>query len=845
MPQRALARLQGTNMKTTHLRFTTRALLHAGAAIIAIGTAQSASAADTAPSEKDAAGTASAEAASSDSNPPDADAPSENASASAGSSDASSAQQTDDTGILVTARRREERAQDVPIALTAVSGDTLDRVGATNLTQIAQLTPTLVIRNNNARNTFANIRGLGSNAAQNDGLEVGVGFYVDDVYYGRIGASQFDLIDLDHVEVLRGPQGTLFGKNTTAGAINITSRAPEFETGFMGEASIGDQGYHQVRGSLTGPLVDGLAAYRITVSDTHRDGSLLNLYNNRGINNYNDVTVRGQLLLTPASNLDIRIIGDYSKQNEYSRISSIVGVFTTYANGAPIASNQLQRAARGGYTYRFDINDPFARLVDVNGPVQANMKGYGVSAKIDWNLGPATVTSVTAWRGWDWLPDNDVDDTPLNVMIRSGTDNHQRQFSQELRVASNGEHTIDYVAGLYYFWQVVHALGHYEPGPDYAVWNNPTANRTLANYAYDGFLSLSIIEPRTKSYAAFGQATWHVTDALSLTGGLRFTHEDKTGYFNQYTAAGNDLSVLGAADQATAQALRDAIYPEVSYTTGLKDDALTGQVTLSYKAAPDVLTYATYSHGSQSGGLSLGVLPAGVSPIVAPEKVDSWEVGVKSQFWDRRITLNTAAYWTEVKNYQAAITEQIGTTSSFVRYISNIPGVRSRGVEADLTIAPTPWLRFTGSVAYDDAVYQHYANAQVAPENRNLTQVQDLSGVQLANAPKFIYYLSADVSQPISLLTSNDEIYGRVDWNHRSSNDTSGSNSIYTQIPAYGIANARIGLRFDDGSYDLSFWVNNLFDKHYFTALGAANTGEITANLGDPRTIGATLRAHF
>ncbi|MBO0749324.1 MAG: TonB-dependent receptor [Porphyrobacter sp.] len=838
-------------MKTTHLRFTTRALLQAGAAVAALAGAQSASAADAPPSPT-VAGTPAAAVASSDKKAADADTPpppsastSADASTGADSSDSSSAQQTDDTGILVTARRREERAQDVPIALTAVSGETLDRVGATNLTQIAQLTPTLVIRNNNARNTFANIRGLGSNAAQNDGLEVGVGFYVDDVYYGRIGASQFDLIDLDHVEVLRGPQGTLFGKNTTAGAISITTRAPEFETGFMGEASIGDEGYYQARGSLTGPLVDGLAAYRITLSDTHRDGSLFNLYNDRKINNYNDVTVRGQLLLTPASNLDVRIIGDYSKQDEYSRISSIVGVFTNYANGAPIANNQLQRAARGGYTYRFDINDPFARLVDVNGPVQANMKGYGVSAKVDWNLGPATLTSVTAWRGWDWLPDNDVDDTPLNVMIRSGTDNHQRQFSQELRVASSGEHTIDYVAGLYYFWQVVHALGHYEPGPDYAEWNNPSANRALANYAYDGFLSLSIIEPRTKSYAAFGQLTWHLTDALSLTGGLRFTHEDKTGYFDQYTAAGNDLSLLSAADQATAQALRDAIYPEVSYTTGLKDDALTGQVTLSYKAAPDVLAYATYSHGSQSGGLSLGVLPAGISPVVAPEKVNSWEAGVKSQLWDRRITLNTAAFWTEVKNYQAAITEQIGTTSSFVRYISNIPGVRSRGVEADLTIAPTRWLRFTGSLAYDDAVYQHYTNAQVAPENKNVTQVQDLSGVQLANAPKFIYYLAVDVSQPITWATPNDEIYARVDWNHRSSNDTSGSNSIYTQIPAYGVANARIGLRVDDARYDLSFWVNNLFDKHYFTALGPSNTGEITANLGDPRTVGATLRARF
>lgn len=818
-------------MNKFNLRRTARALLLCGASLLTGGFGPAAYGADNATSATTAADTTNATGAATD------------ASASEGA--AAAPGQLNDTEIVVTSRRRQERAQDVPIALTAVSGETLERTGATNLTQISQLTPPLVIRNNNARNTFANIRGLGSNAAQNDGLEVGVGFYVDDVYYGRVGASQFDLIDLDRVEVLRGPQGTLFGKNTTAGAINITTRAPEFETGFTGEASLGDQGYRQLRGSLTAPLIDGLAAVRLTASDTRRDGALFNLYNNRRINDYNDLTLRGQLLLTPSPDITIRIIGDYSKQNDYSRVSSIVGVFTTYANGAAIASNQLQRAARGGYTYRFDIDDPFARIVDVNGPVQADMKGYGVSGKIDWKLGPATLTSVTAWRGWDWLPDNDVDDTPLNVMVHSGTDNHQRQFSQELRFASNGHHAVDWVVGLYYFWQVVHALGHYEPGPDYAVWNNPTANRALANYAYNGFLSLSIIEPRTKSYAAFGQATWHATDKLSITGGLRFTHEDKTGYFNQYTAAGNDLSVLSAADRATAQALRDAIYPEVSYTTGLKDDALTGQVTVSYKLAPDVLAYGTYSRGSQSGGLSLGVLPAGVSPVVKPETVSAWEVGLKSQFWDRKVTFNAAAYWTEVKNYQAAISEQIGTTSSFIRYISNIPGVRSRGIEADVTVAPRQWVRFTASAAYNDAVYQRYTNAQVAPENRNLTQIQDLSGVQLANAPKFIYYLAADFSQPAALLTPNDEIYARVDWNHRSSNDTSGSNSIYTLIPGYGVANARVGLRFDNERYDLSFWVNNLFDKHYFTALSASNVGEITANLGDQRSIGATLRVRL
>ncbi|WP_221793887.1 TonB-dependent receptor [Aquisediminimonas sediminicola] len=746
--------------------------------------------------------------------------------------------------IVVTARRREERAQEVPIALTAVSGDTIERTGAVNLIQIADLTPTLVIRNNNARNTFANIRGLGSNSDQNDGLEIGVGFYVDDVYYGRIGASQFDLIDLERVEVLRGPQGTLFGKNTTAGAISITTRAPQFDTEFRGEASLGEDGYHQVRGSLTGPLAGDKVAYRVTVSDTHKDGLLTNLANGRKINDYDNVSIRGQLLIKPTDTVSIRLIGDYSKQTSYSRASSIVGVFTKYDDGSTLTNNFLDRATRAGYTPPYDLNDPFARQVDVNADVQANMEGYGVSGKVDWDLGTAALTSVTAYRWWDWYPLNDQDNTSLTVNVRGGTTNLQRQFSQELRLASQGERKLDYVVGAYYFWQVIHALGQYGLGKDYAVWNKPTANRILANYAYTGFQSDSIIKPGTKSYAAFGQLTWHATDALSVTGGLRYTHEKKTGLFDQRTVAGNDLSLLSLADRAAAQKLRDELYPEVRYTTGLSNDALTGQINLSYKVAPDVLTYASYSRGSKSGGLSLGTLPTGVSPVVKSETIDAWEVGFKSQFLNRAITLNAAAYWTEVKNYQAAISEQIGSTTSFIRYISNIPGVRSRGIEADLAIAPSRYVRLTASAAYTDAVYKDYKNAQAAPEKRNVSQIQDLTGVQLANAPKFIWNTGIDVAQPVNLI-GDDEVYGRVDYTHRSANDTSGSNSKYTRIASYGLANARLGVRLNDQGLDFSIWATNLFDKKYYTALSAANTGLITGNLGDPQTFGATLRAKF
>ncbi|WP_439570919.1 TonB-dependent receptor [Sphingomonas sp.] len=743
--------------------------------------------------------------------------------------------------VVVTARRREERAQEVPIALSVVSGDLIDRTGRTNLIQIAELTPSLTIRSNNARNTFANIRGLGSNSDQNDGLEVGVGFYVDDVYFGRIGASQFDLIDLDRVEVLRGPQGTLFGKNTTAGAINITTRAPSFEPELRGEISLGERGYHQARISASGPIIADTAAFRLTVSDTHSDGLLRNAHNGRKANDFDNFTARGQLLITPTNDLSIRLIGDYSKQTSYSRAASIAGVFTRFDNGAAISNNFNDRVARTGYVLPYNPNDPFARVVDFNADVQADMEGYGVSGKLDWDLGSATLTSISAYRWWDWYPLNDQDNTSLSVNIRGGTTNLQRQFSQELRLTSNGSRTVDYTVGVYYFWQVIKGLGQYQLGPDYAIWNNPSANRALANYAYTGFQSDSTIEPRTRSYAAFGQLTWNIADSLKLTGGLRFTHEDKTGLFDQRTVAGNDLSTLSATDRATALALRNALYPEIRYTVATKDDAVTGSINLAYTPAQDVLLYANYARGSKSGGLSLGTLPAGVSPVVKPETVNAWEVGLKSQFWDRRVTFNAAGFWTEVKNYQAAITENIGGTTSFRRYIANIPGVRSRGVEADLTVAPSRGISFTASAAYVDATYKGYTNAQNAAERRNVSEIQDLSGEQLANTPRFVYTLASDLVQPIG----SSEAYLRVDYTHRSSYDTSGSKSRYTLIEPYGLLNARIGARIDDGRFDFAIWARNLTNRRYFTSLAAANNGLITGNIGDPRTIGATARLNF
>lgn len=749
---------------------------------------------------------------------------------------------SEDAAIVVTARRREEDAQDVPVAMSVVTASALEQTGSFTLGQVQQLVPSLQVFSFNPRNTNVNIRGLGSNVAlTNDGLENGVGFYVDNVYYGRPGQSQFDLIDLQQIEVLRGPQGTLFGKNTTAGAINITTRLPSFDPEFSGEATLGDYGYHQLRASISAPIISDRLAFRLSVADTHRDGFLTNVFNGSKAQDYDNFSIRGQLLAKPTDDLSIRLIGDYSNQQQNFVLNVPAAYFAAYDSGLTIPNNFLQRVARAGYTPL--PADPFARRGDSDSHYQSFMKGYGVSGEINWDLGPASLTSVTAYRWWDWDPANDGDSTALPAMTKAQQANRQRQFSQEIRLASNGKHSIDYVVGVYYFWQIIRGYGASAYGSAAPNWFAPAADPIIANAALGGFEADSTSTPETKSYALFGQANWNISDALSLTAGLRYTHEKKKGAFNQFWAAGTDLSSLAPAQATAAAGLRNRFNPITSYSARLNDDSVSGLLTLSWKFAPDALAYASYSRGNKSGGLNLTNLPSGAVPEVRPEQVDNFEIGLKSQLFDRKLTLNGAAYWTEVSDYQTAIT-QFNLVGATVQYISNIPKVRARGVEGDILFAPNDLISFGASAAYTDARYRTYTNAPQAPErDATLAPVQNLSGVQLGGIPKFTYTLTADIAQPLTEWGGRElQIYAHADFSHRSSFNTSSTNSRYAVVPGYGLLNARLGIRADDGLWDLSVWARNLTDTNYYQTLNAQAAGIVTALIGDPRTIGVTLR---
>ena len=769
-------------------------------------------------------------------------------SADASAVSASGASAFVDSVIVVTAsRRREERIQDVPIALTVVSASALERRGDYTLGQIQQQVPSLQVFSFNPRNTNINIRGLGSTVAlTNDGLENGVGFYIDNVYYGRVGLSQFDLVDLEKVEILRGPQGTLFGKNTTSGVINITSRKPSFDPEFSGEASVGNHGFYQLRASASGPIVPDKIAIRLSGALTERDGFLYNTTQDKDAQDYYNTSVRGQLLFTPSEDLSIRLIGDYSKQKQDYSLGIFVADHPTYANGVTIPNNFAARAARfPGYV--LPAFRPFDREGEADSHYQADMEGYGVSGELNWDIGGAALTSITGYRWWDWYPANDGDNTSLPVITKAQQVNFQRQFSQEVRLASTGDRQVSYVVGAYYFWQIIRGYGATRYGSAAALWNRPPASPlSLATWqaALDGFEANSTSTPETKSLAAFGQLDWKITDTLTLTGGLRYTHEKKQGAYSQFWVDGIDLTTVPAL-AAGATAIRTQFNPVISYSKAFTDNSFSGLVSLGWKVTPDALIYATYARGNKSGGLNLTVLPAGVPVDIAPEKVDSFELGFKSQWLDRRLTLNGALFWTEIGNYQTNITETVENTVNFRQYIANIPKVRSRGFETELLFAPTDRFSVNASVAYADATYRDYTNAPQAPENLNLGGIQDLSGEPLPGVPKWTYSLGADGNLPLGEFDGRElELYTHADYSHRSSFNTqnNGSNSIWAQVPGYGLVNARLGLRTADGLFDIALWAKNLFDKNYFNSLSAANTGVVTGQIGEPRTWGVTVR---
>lgn len=745
------------------------------------------------------------------------------ASDAATTSDAADAAAADSAGtlgeVVVSARRRVENAQEVPIPITALSGQTLDETGLYRLEDLNERLPSLNVQFGNPRQTSIAVRGLGNNPA-NDGLESSVGVYLDDVYLGRPGMANQDLIDLDQVSLLRGPQGTLFGKNTTAGVLNLETSAPSFTPGGVVEASAGNYGYWQVRGAVTGPIDDTLAG-RFTYSRTERDGYVDDVTDGRRLNGVGRDGVRGQLLFKPDEALSVRVIADYSREDSSCCISVL------YNPGPNNGATLEKHLAAAGAT---EIYDPDGYATSINDPQYMQVRQGGGSVQINWRLpSGSTLTSITAYRSWQFLPTNDADGTSVSGIINAGQEDDDEQWSQELRLASPSGGPLDWVGGLYAFYQYQSNIAFTQYGPAaQALYGLPA----FYNNAYSQVRA----HPETQSYAAFGQATWHISSQWSLTAGVRDTNEQSTSHIER-------LAPVGAPGI-------DLVLP--AYSTGplkISDNDVSGLVSLGYQLDPDLLAYISAARGAKAGGINQSV-PVGKLPVsslyVLPETANDYELGVKSTWFEQHLLLNVNLFWTDVHDYQATQLEQ-SSPGVYVQTLTNIGGVRTRGVELELSAKPVEAVSFDLNASYNDAVYTSYDNAPCAIESTLAgLQTCNLTGEQVVGAPRWVVNPDVTFEQALGAGVSGYAVLGYA-W--RSSFFGTSDNSEYAIVHAYGLLNARLGLRgaLPGGKrWDLSVWADNATDKRYFVGgLTGPSFGSYSLFPGNPRFWGATARLEF
>ncbi|HEK0908748.1 TPA: TonB-dependent receptor [Pseudomonas putida] len=727
--------------------------------------------------------------------------------------------------VTVNARRREETSQSVPTPISVLGSETLETQRIYRVQDLQQLVPSTNVAYVHARQSSISIRGLGNNPAS-DGLEGSVGVYLDNVYLGRPGMAVFDLLDVEQLEVLRGPQGTLFGKNTTAGVLNITTRKPTFQREGSVQSSLGEDGYWQTQGSFSGPITDTLAG-RISAYRTEDDGYVKNLYNGDDLNGGKRQGFRTQLLFKPSDTFNLRWIGEYNEEDSNN------GILSLYSTGPTI--NGVNRyeslASQAGAT----LVSGKKRKVNFDADQMVKVFQGGTSVEANWTLpNDFTLTSITAYRWWDFTPRND-DGLNVPAAYNAGVSVRDKQYSQELRLASPTGGFFDYVLGAYYFKQDLDNKSFTYYGPQADIWNATPAG-ALANVTTLGNGHID-----TDSYALFAQGTWHLTERLDFTAGVRGTYEEKNAWVTRDDPFGG-AAVTGAA--ATARQGRVGAYD--SGDLSQYSFAPSGLLSLSYRFNDEVLGYASLSHGEKSGGVNLTVGAAprlGTDSLqVGTERVNNAELGVKSTLLDNRLQLNANLFWAQVHGYQANVYDQVNR----VQYLANAGSVRSRGFEFEATAVPLRGLTLNFNGSWNDVRYTEYKDAPCPPEVSlvNAAATCDLSGHQVVGASKYIANLNAQYKWQ---LAERIEPYVTASYAFRSRAVGTIDDSDYGQIPSYAIVNLSTGVRLDqgDGVLDLSLWVKNAGDKTYFTSLWNSANGGYAGVLGTPRTVGATARYDF
>jgi iron complex outermembrane recepter protein len=762
--------------------------------------------------------------------------------------------------IVVSARLRDEPAQSVPVPMTVTTGDLLTLRQIWTPRQLNQIAPSLTITQANPRQTILGIRGIGGTTQVSDGLDSAVGVYLDGVYLGRPGEFAFNMFDIQQIDVLRGPQGTLYGRNTIGGAINIVSNQPSFTRSATLQADYGNYDLRQYHAVINTPIVPDKVAVRLMVYDTKRYGFLYDALNQSHENANDSYGLRAETLFRLTPDLD------YTLSVLYNRADEPQGAYQYLAN-QPVAPNgfSFSRSAALVNPAYHPINDIYSRTTDNDARQFDNTHQFLISGHGDWRLGSGmTLTSITAYQTWAFYPVNDTDFTALPIGTNNNFIDHVNQFSQELRLASPTGRRIEWLAGLYGYNQNVTGESASLSGPDAWAFNSTLAGLANGTSRRAGALSATLNgldyrtheDPQTNSYAAFAQSSWHMDPRWTLTAGFRETYElrrqsddaEATGNTQLLTCAntGRSCSFGGVALPQATLAKAATSFPAGNDVFASHENLYSGLATLSYQAMRHVMLYATYTHSAQSAGLNVAPLNAqliaqGATNAVAPENADSFEVGTKSSWFRGRLVANLNLYWETVHDYQTNAVFLINGSAR--QALTNAGGIRSRGAEFDGTVRLTSDLGLVVGASFNDAVYTNFNNAPCAPEQTALGRSScSLTGSAVANAPRWIVNLSPTWQHEFDQHVTG---YASGGYSFRSSQFLTTDDAAGGHIGGYAQFDLRAGIRFGDRQqFDLAGWAHNLFNKNALLNI-QENNGAFLAYADDPRTVGATLRVSF
>jgi iron complex outermembrane recepter protein len=778
--------------------------------------------------------------------------------------------------IIVTAQKREQSLQDVPIVVTAISGQLLQDTGVKDIKDLTLLTPGLIVTStSNETVTTARIRGIGT-VGDNPGLESSVGVVIDGVYRPRNGVGFGDLGELERIEVLKGPQGTLFGKNTSAGVINVVSKQPSFDFGAQAELSAGNYSAKEGSASITGPLAETLAG-RLYVAARERDGFLDVV---RGTNSTRSAdedtdrsfhTARGQLLLRPSDALDIRLVGDYTKREE-NCCAAPQAVLTPTA-GVLAVLNALQPGSFANPAR------PFDRRAYSNRGTEQDIKEVGASMEVNWDmeaLDDATLTSVTAWRNWETINGQDADFTTVDILYREDNGDFGNEFdqvSEELRLAGESE-KLSWLAGAFYAKEDLDGRNQLIYGNQFrayfsALLGNPAFLAAFPVNAYPGGVGTrDVYEQDSKTWALFTNNSVRFTEQLELTIGLRYTDESKdldTQYVNLHGGVGCQLlrNVPGLAANAAAATIfgigcatyADPIFNNLTTAQSIDESEWSGTAKLAFRFSEAVMTYVSYARGYKASGFNLdrersgssalnpgvpGGISADTDTAFDKELVDSYEVGAKTQWLDDSLLLNAALFYQDYENFQ------LNTFTGIQFVVTSLPQVVSQGIDLDvLWYTPVEELSLQGGVTYAETEIEEFGSAIAffRPEREN---------DRLSFAPTWSASLSATYEQPLGgtlVLRTNLGAKYMSEFNTGSNLDRRKNQDAMTLV------NARIGFGADDEKWMVEAWAQNLTDEEYYqvafdatlqgSSAGAVPTSTVAAFLGAPRTYGVTARFKF